>query len=169
MDIEKLPQPLDTSSVSNTAAAIAAWCLKALVPRVNELIENQQAIIKELRDEQPVRDGTPGSGDFSGGDGAATDPDDLFATNGQATAPAGEDAAQEAIEGREGPTSDDMQELAQLLQDLDSRAAQNLGDAGLSNPDALREATDEELQDVSHVGEVALKQIRAVYPHESDE
>lgn len=166
MDIEKLPQPLDTSSVSNTAAAIAAWCLKALVPRVNELIENQQAIIKELRDEDPVRDGTPGSGSFSGpaeagGDGANVSAEAVFATNGE--------AAQEAIEGREGPTSEDMQELAQLLQDLDSRAAQNLGDAGLSNPDALRKATDEELQDVSHVGKVALEQIRAVYPHESGE
>lgn len=166
MTIDKLPQPLDSSTVSNTAAAIAGWCLKALVPRLNEVIENQQAIIKELRDEDPVRDGTPGSGSFSGpaeagGDGANVSAEAVFATNGE--------AAQEATAALDGPTSEDIQALAALLQNLDSRAAENLGAANLSAPDALREATDEELLDVAHVGEVALEKIREVFPYADEE
>lgn len=162
------PDPVETDGVKNTTASIANWTLKTLLPRLNTVIRNQREIIQELREEAPVRDGTPGSGDFAEvgdeadlGDGSTADPEEVFATNGTPD-------PQAPSEG-DNPTSDELAELGELLQDLDSRAAQNIGDNGLADPDALREISDEELREISYVGDVAIEKIRNVFPQEGDE
>ena len=170
MTIDELPETIDRSGVSNTPAAIANFCLKTVIPRLNEVIENQREIIKEVRDEDPVTDGTPGQvvpqADAApnvdveaGGDGATQSPDEIFVEQGMDTASSGDPS--EAME--------DMQALSGLLEDLDSRAASNLGQNDLADADTLRTTTDEELRQVDYVAETALEKIREVFPYTEDE
>lgn len=165
MNIDKLPEPLDPSGVKNTAASIANWTLKVILPTLNEVIQNQRKIIKAIREDDPVRDGTPGKGTFDqpsqpGGDGGDTDPDDIFPSNGTPEVDTPTDENQ--------PSSQELAELGELLQELDSRAAQNLGDAGLADPQALREISDEELREIDYVADEALKKIRNVFSYDGD-
>lgn len=163
MDIDSLPEEIDRSGVANTPAAIANFCLVTVIPRLNEVIENQRALIKALRDEDPVRDGTPGAVDVAGGDGGDDPVDELFGDTGFEAPETGgiEEAPGEPSEGME-----DMQALSQLMEDLDSRAAQNLGQEDYADPETLRTTPDEELREVNFVADEAIEKIRNVFPYD---
>ena len=161
-----LPDEIDRSGVSNTPAAIANWLLVTVVPTLNEVIEDQKEIIAHLRTDGP-RDGSPDPPP-STGDGATAEPETMTAGNvddDQLFEEMNVGGNGEADTGKPQAT-DDMQKLAHLLQDLDERAAQNLGEQGYSDPEVLRTTPNDELKDVSYVADTAIEKIRAVFPYD---
>lgn len=148
------PDPVDRSECANTPVAQGNFMLKVVVPALNELIGSVETLYRkvdqlDLDEPEGVSEGVTEDIEFE-----TTRPPE-----GDGGGPA------EPMEGM----MEDVQKLGPLLQDLDSRAAENLGDADLADPEALRTATDEELKQISYVGDSALEKIREVYPYDGDQ
>lgn len=180
------PDEVDRSNCKNNPAAQGSFLLQVVIPRLNHLIKTVKDLYQALQTLHPEGDqaltdaekeelktkikheviqelgeeGFPVQGDFEG-DGLGSTQQEAFPEDGNVT-PAADPT--EEVQAR----MDDVQKLGPLLQDLDSRGAENLSEAGLADPDELRRHTDEELQEVNYIGEEGVERIREDFPYEGD-